>query len=501
MGEVWVKRRPTPETSGLPLPAFRGVGRLAAINPVPSSYTACDRPADQVGPSCVIGSDFGNLEAVLFAAGQLHHMFATVVSGNFQWSAGQTLPSVASGPGSLIQSNFGSGAHKNFEVVLWTGTDLVHYFHDNSNVALPWERAQTISTAATGSGCIIQSSFGSGPHGNFEVVVLEGNELVHYFHDNSNVALPWERAQTILSGIDGAGWIIESNFGSGAHKNFEVVVPTPEHLQHVWHDNSNVSLPWELGQAITHGSMYVFFTTNHIHDDAGDGFDSMGLSVLARSEDDGLTFGTPLFDFSSDKFINVSLQTVSGRGTAGLPSGSDGLLVWGSGGYRRSNVYLAYVPLDQIEDPTAYWYLAGVGAEPIWTHTESEAEPLFLSGSVGEVSVRWNPLLSRYVLLHNSDNPLWILERQSARPWGPWSEPQNIFDAAAAYGHYIHIAGSNDGLSDPGREADSGGVYGPYPISRYTTANPDGSTLMYFVLSVWNPYNTMLMSAIVRQVD
>lgn len=62
----------------------------------------------------------------------------------------------------------------------------------------------------------------------------------------------------------------------------------------------------------------------------------------------------------------------------------------------------------------------------------------------------------------------------------------------------MHRGGSDDGLSDPGREGVGGGVYGPYPISRYTRPNQDGSTTMFFVLSVWNPYNTMLMSAIVR---
>lgn len=35
---------------------------------------------------------------------------------------------------------------------------------------------------------------------------------------------------------------------------------------------------------------------------------------------------------------------------------------------------------------------------------------------------------------------------------GPWTNTENIFDSTAAYGHYIHIAGAHDGLSDPGRE-------------------------------------------------
>src|SRR5207245_2404576 len=96
---------------------------------------------------------------------------------------------------------------------------------------LPWQRAQTITTRASGPGCIIQSDFGGGDHKNFEVVVLEGNELVHYFHDNSDVNLPWQRAQTI-----------------------------------------------------TRASMYVFFTTDRI-EDPGTDQNSMGRSVLARSED------------------------------------------------------------------------------------------------------------------------------------------------------------------------------------------------------------------------
>src|SRR5262249_33214072 len=53
----------------------------------------------------------------------------------------------------------------------------------------------------------------------------------------------------------------------------------------------------------------------------------------------------------------------------------------------------------------------------------------------------------------------------------------------------------------PGHEDESGNAYGPYLINRYTKPNQDGSTTMFFVLSVWNPYNTMLMSAIVRTRD
>ncbi|MGA9154181.1 MAG: hypothetical protein WBZ36_26660 [Candidatus Nitrosopolaris sp.] len=93
----------------------------------------------------------------------------------------------------LIQSDFKSGNHGNFEVVVLEGNNLAHWWHDNSDVNNPWQRGQVISTAATGPGSIIQSDFKSGKHGNFEVVVLEGNNLAHWWHDNSDVNNPWQR--------------------------------------------------------------------------------------------------------------------------------------------------------------------------------------------------------------------------------------------------------------------------------------------------------------------
>jgi hypothetical protein len=48
----------------------------------------------------------------------------------------------------------------------------------------------------------IQSTFRRGDnHGNFEAVVVEGDQLWHWFRDNQDPALPWRRAgaQAILS--------------------------------------------------------------------------------------------------------------------------------------------------------------------------------------------------------------------------------------------------------------------------------------------------------------
>jgi hypothetical protein len=83
------------------------------------------------------------------------------------------------------------------EVVVLEGNQLVHYWHDSATPGSEWQRGQIISAQAMGPGSLIAADFGTGPHGNFEVAVLEGNQLVHYWHDSSNQSLPWQRAKVI----------------------------------------------------------------------------------------------------------------------------------------------------------------------------------------------------------------------------------------------------------------------------------------------------------------
>jgi hypothetical protein len=129
-------------------------------------------------------------------------------------------------------------------------------------------------------------------------------------------------------------------------------------LVHHWHDNADVTLPWQRGQTVAGPSLYMVFTTGHVSD-APFG-DAMGRSVLARSDNDGLGFGSPIYELSRDKFVNVSLQLIRNQDFPGLPDpDGDGLLIWGSGAFRRSNVYLAYLPAGSIEDRTAIRYYRG----------------------------------------------------------------------------------------------------------------------------------------------
>ncbi len=169
---------------------------------------------------------------------------------------GVAVSPLGTGAGCIIQSSFGTehGKPGNFEVVVLEGNELVHYWHPNSDTRLAWRRGLVVSRTATGPGCIIQSSFGTefGRPGNLEVVVQEGSRLVHYWKDGSVARSPWVRGQTFGTGVTSGPSFIQSSLKApGAiHGNFEVVVREGNSLVHYWHDNRNPANPWARGATI-----------------------------------------------------------------------------------------------------------------------------------------------------------------------------------------------------------------------------------------------------------
>jgi hypothetical protein len=211
---------------------------------------------DASGPGCIIQSDFksgthGNFEVVVLEGRNLVHYFHDNSDVNAPWRRAQTISTAATSGAGIIQSDFKSGQHGNFEVVVREGSSLVHYFHDNSNVRLPWQRGQTISTVTGGPATLIQSDFKAGSHGNFELLTVEGNSVAHYFHDNSNVNAAWRRGQTVTSPASGAVGLVQSDFNSRGHGDFEAVTFHDSHVFHVWRDNSSVTTPWHAGQIVS----------------------------------------------------------------------------------------------------------------------------------------------------------------------------------------------------------------------------------------------------------
>jgi len=210
--------------------------------------------------------------------------------------------------------------------------------------------------------------------------------------------------------------------------------------------------------------MHVFFTTDHFQDDAGG--HHMGRCVLASSKHPHVSLQHLAEPFRVDvevsqlpklggvgKFINVCPRIVNTADYFRLPLwfGSQGVFMWGSGDYRRSDVYLAFAPLNLMRDSSkASWiYYAG---DHDWVHEEEKAKPLLgltLSERlVGELSVSFIPGLNLWIMMYSGGfNPRFAL---SPTPWGPWikhnlnlqpNEPDGAFSqthtTTSPYGFYI----------------------------------------------------------------
>jgi Domain of unknown function (DUF4185) len=241
--------------------------------------------------------------------------------------------------------------------------------------------------------------------------------------------------------------------------------------------------------------MYLYHSTDHSPSV------TMGRSVLAVSADNGMNFRL-LYDFSINHFINVSVNKINLRDWPGFPvSIGDGLAIFGSGSYRASNARLAFQPAASIEERSTLRYFAGLDSfgNPTWSVNESDAIALFDQACVGELSVAYNRFIKRWIMLFNCGTPRGINFRTARQPWGPWTEPQVLFEpwADLGYAHFMHVNWTFQNyvtVHNPGRENEWGGEYGPYMFKELPIGT-DNRTTIYWTLSSWNPYVTVLMKS------
>ena len=284
---------------------------------------------------------------------------------------------------------------------------------------------------------------------------------------------------------------------------------TPEpgglHLQFIMGDNQwrRLVIPGiSLGNfetptsGFSHANRLFVFATTGIFREGTDKFPQN--SVLASAEDAHNNFNLCFFNSSrhdpvdtpqtGGKFINVAPWKIRNDDWPGLPDnaapGGEGLLMAGSGKYRRSSPYLAYMPLRPGEIPrrTDLRYLKGFSlfepgfgpsGPPVWSESESDSIPLFDDPQIGELSFVFNSALGRWLFVYNgcADGKCGILLRSAPRAWGPWSAvPQLMFESVrdGAQGKYMFECAP----------------YGPYVISRYDRFDPvSKNATIYYTLS------------------
>ena len=528
---------------------------------------------------------------------ELWHFFRDATT--LEWHKALLISDDVSGPGVLIQSDFGDSDQGNLEAIVSEHDRLVHYFRDNQGPPRPWQRGAIVTESLAGWGCLIQSNFGAGDHKNFEVLAEETNgSLVHYWRSNFDPHGPWLRWEPLIrqpyevrlsdtrrivqltgefdrsldrreddgsficlehppfahnrtettagihgtdlgvsflhdgktffmfgdtwrvnqpdaiTNFDAIAFTTETNPGAGLKLTF---IPGPPIIvPDVPQDEFNVPLD---GVSVD-GAMFVFFSTDAVHVEEHQPL--MRRSILTRSTD-GHRFDQ-LYSFSVTQFINVSVEKTTLPADEARELGLADphvLLIWGSGRYRSSAVYLAVLPIAGLTTRAGLLFYAGQHGSFAWSAREADATPLFPAGCVGELNVRWNPFLRRYLLMYNSDNPIGIMMHTAKKPWGPWSRaPITVFEKffrrpglnaddpclGAGLGKFMHVSWAwkkCDCMHDDffsrgeGHPADffNGEEYGAYQIAHMAKGDPNGAfTDLFFTMSTWNPYQVMLMT-------
>lgn len=137
--------------------------------------------------------------------------------------------------GAMIES--GNGAlHRNFELLATFGSQLRHWWRDNSVSGFPWHPATTFGNDAAACPTLTATTYNR----NFESVHLTtAKRLHHWYFDQASGQ--W-RDGGVFGPTDAAGipGFIQGNYG--APGNFEVVVRTADgRLNHWWRLNGS---PW-----------------------------------------------------------------------------------------------------------------------------------------------------------------------------------------------------------------------------------------------------------------
>jgi hypothetical protein len=475
------------------------------------------------GAACFIQSDLGtgshgNFEVAVplllnNGAIELRHFYHDNSNVHLSWTKAQFITQSCTGSGSLIQSRFGSAGHGNFEVIADERRDaVVHYWHPNFRLAEWWIRTDCFNVLlphpllasrarkiAQLTGEFDREGWNGTGTPNFALNRTEsrfgiiGTDLGSSFAHQGRLYFlfgdTWRVGHsTPNDDLDSIAFSTDTTADDGLTLTF---LPRPPLVPGIPQGGFNVPLDgvsWN-------GTMYVFFSTDART--AGI-YALMGRSIVARSGN-GVDF-TLLYEVSRYKFINVSTSIVDAD-DHGLPGNGPQLVVFGSGRYRSSDVYLAVKPAAKLAEPGGFLFYAGGTSQPQWSSKEEAAVPLFGAGSVGELSVRWNPLLAAWTCLYNADWPAdrasvgGIIMRWAKNPWGPWSAGDIAFSVNDGLGKFMHLPNVDHTQEGFGidRSAELAGMYGPYQIPQHSRVT-DGGVQIYFTMSAWNPYQVMLMT-------
>ena len=178
------------------------------------------------------------------------------------------------------------------------------------------------------------------------------------------------------------------------------------------------------------------------------------FSSLYKSSDNGITW---------TRCQNVKFGSTSNFGQVSYFKKDGYIYMVGTITGRDNKPHLARFLEENIENQTEYEFWNGSG----WIKgNKTAATPLFIDIS-GELSIAYHPEFKKWILLYFNSTRYDISFRTADHIIGEWSKPQKLVDGwqySQLYCSYIH------------RISLKGNI-------------------LYFIMSMWLPYNTYLMSA------
>lgn len=155
-------------------------------------------------------------------------------------------------------------------------------------------------------------------------------------------------------------------------------------------------------------------------------------SSIAVSTDEGQTWSkqSNVIKWNAGNFNQVAVKKVDNY-----------LYIWGIPCGRFGSVKLARVGQNNILDKNQYQHFAGLDtfSSPLWSNSEAGAVNV-TADPVGELSVRWDDWLGRYIMMYVDESKAAVVIREGFQPWGPWGSPITVATAAeypALYGAYM----------------------------------------------------------------
>jgi hypothetical protein len=188
------------------------------------------------------------------------------------------------------------------------------------------------------------------------------------------------------------------------------------------------------------------------------------------------------------RFINVAARVINNAEVQGLPSTSgDGLLLWGTGPYRQSALFLAWTSLtpgQPIPNPSEWYYQ--VNSPPFTVNNPpkferdaqqgmKQAVPIFENEICGEISVAFISEMRKWLFAITSNGAGGGLFLADA-PWGPLT-------SIGAPTWQVSDSPPDILVVPTGSIQQCSGLYGNYIIEEYNTWDPELGIASVFLTS------------------